>query len=220
MSLEPNSKTSNQQSPDTKNISIEIEPSYPLIVAIVEFFRTQKRPQKSLEICRLGLNYFPGDLGLRLELAMSYLDLSETDKAWLEIKTVLQELNQLAPVLDSIAKYFRNQQNPKLSDWFRQLSAALSKPPEQNAETTGDTPVPSHFPKEEFQPKDPSQVFENLPQGDLEPRTYFQKANEEISLFSSGKITDERDGPKDDPPDSKIVSTLTGWLSQLKETKA
>jgi len=220
MSTEPTIKISNQHPSDIKNISIEIEPSYPLIVALIEFFRTQKRPQKSLEICLRGLDYFPGDLGLRLELAMSYLDLSERDKAGVEILTVIQELTQLSPVLDSMANYFRNQQEPQLSEWFQQLSLVLSKYPEKNTKMKEDTPGASFFPQEDFQPKDSSQVQENSLQGDLEPKTYFQKANEEISLFSSGKITDEKDRSKEVHPDSNVVSTLTNWLSQLKESQA
>lgn len=219
MSPTPTLNNGNQKPSEVKNLTIEIEPSYPLIVAITEFFRVQKKPQKALEICQMGLNYFPGDLGLRLDLAMSYLDLSEKDKAWMEIMTVVQELNQLAPILDSIAKHFRQQEQKELGEWFHQLSLVLSKPPEESPEIKGDPPVLSLFPEEEFQTKENSQVHENSPQGELEPQNYSQNAQEEISLLSPGKITNEKERPQDHS-DSNILSTLTSWLTQLKESKA
>ena len=129
MSPAPVLNNNDQQHPQIKNLSIEIEPSYPFIMAITEFFRAQKKPEKSLELCRMGLNYFPEDLGLRLGMALSYLDLLEKDKAWMEIRTVVQELNQLAPILDSIAKHFRNNEQNNLSEWFHQLCSDYFKIP-------------------------------------------------------------------------------------------
>jgi hypothetical protein len=220
MSPAPLVNNNDQQHPQTKNLTIEIEPSYPLIMAISEFFRAQKKHEKSLELCRMGLNYFPGDLGLRLGMALSYLDLSEKDKAGMEIKTVVQELNQLTSILEAIARHFRNNKQNNLSEWFHQLSQIVSKPPENGPEETAESPGPSLFPEEEFQPEVNSQVHENSPQGDREPQNFFQIANEEISLISSGKITHEKARPREVLPDSNILSTLTGWLSQLKESKA
>lgn len=219
MSLTPTINNNNQEPSEVKNISIEIEPSYPLIVAITEFFRVQKKPQKALEIYQIGLNYFPGDLGLRLGLAISYLDLSEKDKASTEIMAVVQELTQLAPILDSLAKIFQQREQKELGEWFHQLSLVLSQPPGKIPETKGDPPVSSLFPEEEFQTRGNSEVHENSPQGDLEPQNFSPITPEGISLFSPGKIINEKKRPQD-LPDSNILSTLTGWLSQLKESKA
>jgi hypothetical protein len=218
MSPAPIVNNNDQQHPQTNNLSIEIEPSYPLIMAITEFFRAQKKPEKSLELCQMGLNFFPGDLGLRLGMALSYLDLSERDKAGMEIKTVGQELNQLTSILEAIAKHLRNNKQNNLSEWFHQLSQILSKFPGDNLEETTESQAPSLFPKEKFQPEINSQIHETSPQGDREPQTYFQIANEEISLISQGKITNEKARPREVFPDSNILSTLTGWLSQLKES--
>jgi hypothetical protein len=224
MSPETTLDNSNQKPSEVKNLSIEIEPSYPLIVAITEFFRAQKKPQKALELSRVGLNYFPGDLGLRLGLVMSYLDLSEKDKAWMEIKTVVQELNHLAPILNSIAKHFQQNEQNKVGEWFHHLSLILANPPEENpgrqGDTPGDTPTPSLFPEEEFQPKGNPQAHQNSPQREIEPPNYSQIAPEETSLFSPGKKTNEKEKPQEGLPNSNILSTLTGWLSQLKESKA
>jgi hypothetical protein len=218
MSTSPVLNNGDTQHPPIKNLSIEIEPSYPLIVALAEFFRAQKRAKQSLELCRLGLNHFPGDLGLRLGMALSYLDLSEKDKAWMEIRTVVQELNRLASILDSIAKHFRNKAQNHLSEWFQQLSQLLSTSPEDGPEETTDSPVPSLFPEEEFQSGVNSQVHENFPGRDPEPPTHSQTAEEKISPVYPGKTTNEKERPKE-MPDSNLLSTLTSWLSQLKESK-
>ncbi|MBI4768315.1 MAG: hypothetical protein HY787_27580 [Deltaproteobacteria bacterium] len=246
MSPAPTLNNNNRKPVEGKNLLIEIEPSYPLIVAITEFFRAHQRPQKALEICRMGLDYFPGDLGLRLELAMSYLDLSEKDMAWMEINTVVQELNQLAPVLDSIAEHFRQKGQKDLGEWFHQLSLVLSRPPGKNPEMKEDPPALSLFPEEEFQTNPPcpaegmappnmktgslsdapfspgkenSLVHKNSPLGESEPQNSSQKADEKISLASPGKITREKEKPQEALSDSNILSTLTGWLTQLKEGK-
>lgn len=219
MSPTPTLNNSNQKPSEVKNLTIEIEPSYPLIVAITEFFRVQKMPQKALELCQMGLNSFPGDLGLRLGLAICYLDLSEKDKAGTEIMAVVQELTQLAPILASIAKQFREQGQKELGEWFHQLSLSLSKPPEGSRETKGDPAVLSLFPEEEFQTRGNSPVHENSPQEELEPQNFSRITPEKISPFFSGKNTGEKERPQD-LPDSNILSTLTGWLSHLKESKA
>ena len=220
MSLAPILSNGDQQHPERKNLSIEIEPSYPLIVAIAEFFRAQKKPRQSLELCRLGLNYFPGDMGLRLGMAISYLDLSEKEKARTEIKTVVQELNQLAPIFDSISKDLRHREENKLSVWFHQLFQLLSHYPEEDPEGKTDTPVPSLFPEEEFRTGPDCPVPANHPQGVLETKPYSQIANEETSLSTPEKNKNEKETSKGVPSDSNILSTLTGWLSQLKEDKA
>jgi hypothetical protein len=220
MSPAPILSNDGQQNPESKNLSIEIEPSYPLIVATAEFFRAQKKPRQSLELCRLGLNHFPGDMGLRLGMAMSYLDLSEKEKARMEIKTVVQELKQLAPVLDSISKNLRHNEQNKLSDWFHQLSQVLTNYPEEDSEGKSDTPVPSLFPEEEFRTGTDSPIPANPPQGILETKAYFQNSDKEASLLNPRKIEAGKEMPKGVASDSNILSTLTGWLSQLKEEKA
>lgn len=220
MSPAPILSNGGQQHPESKNLSIEIEPSYPLIVATAGFFRAQKKPRQSLDLCRLGLNHFPGDMGLRLEMAMSYLDLSEKEKARMEIKTVVQELNQLAPVLDSISENLRRNEQNKLSEWFHQLSQVLTKCPEEDPEGKADPPVPSLFPEEEFRTGTDSPIPANPPQGVLETKAYSQIADKETSLLNPRKNEAGKETSKGVGSDSNILSTLTGWLSQLKEERA
>jgi hypothetical protein len=208
------------QQPESKNLSIEIEPSYPLIVATAEFFRAQKKPRQSLELCRMGLNHFPGDIGLRLGMAMSYLDLSEKEKARMEIKTVVQELNQLAPILDSMSENLRRNEQNKLAEWFHQLSQVLTKYPEEDPEGKAGTPAPSLFPEEEFRTSTDSPIPANRPQGVLETKAYSQIADREASLLNPEKNKAGQERSKGVASDSNILSTLTGWLSQLKEEKA
>ena len=220
MSPSPILNNADQLQPKSKNLSIEIEPSYPLLMAITEFFRVQKKPQQSLELCRLGLDYFPGDMGLRLGLALSYLELEEKDKAWKEINTAARELSQLAPILDSTSKYLQQNRQNKLSEWFQLLSQFLSKQPEEVPESKADTMIPSLFPEKEFQPEADLEILKNSSPGVLESKTFSQIADEEISLLSPGKNKEEKESPKEALPESNIISTLTGWLSQLKESKA
>ena len=204
---------------EAKSISIEIEPSYPLIVAMTEFFRVQRKPKKALELCQTGLDYFPGDLGLRLGLAMSYLDMSEKDKASTEIMTVVQELIQLAPVLDSLAKTFHQHEQKELGEWFHQLFLILSSPPGKNFETKEDPPVSSLFPEEEFQTKEDHTFQENLIQAESAAPSSSLNVPEWQSPLTQENATGEK-GKFRDFPESNILSTLTGWLSQLKESKA
>jgi hypothetical protein len=135
MTSAPNLPNGDNKRSEAKTLSIEIEPSTPLILAIAQLFRTHKQAGQSVELCRLGLTYFPGDLGLRLGMAMAYGDLNEKEKAWSEIKSVAKELCQLSPVLEKIAEYSRTNALEGLSGWFTHLAQVLSQYP-------GDEPQP------------------------------------------------------------------------------
>lgn len=117
------------KSSEARRLSIEIEPSTPLILAMAQLFRTHEQPNQSLELCRLGLSYFPGHMGLRLGLAMAYWDLQEKEKAWAEIKLVTEELCQLSPVLEKFAEHARVNAMGGLSEWFTLLAQVLSQYP-------------------------------------------------------------------------------------------
>ena len=219
MSLTPSSSNTDKEHSGAKTLSIEIEPSYPLIMATIQFFRAQKKPRQSLELCRLGLNYFPGDLGLRIGSALAYLDLSEKDKAWMEIKAVSQELNQLAPLLESIPKHFQLNEPNNLSEWLGQLSQILSKYPEEGPEKKQESLASPIFPKEELKSAPDTPVVENSAQRDPETKIYSQMLHKEISLSSTGNNKSEAETVREAFGDSKVLSTLTNWLSQLKGNK-
>jgi hypothetical protein len=115
---------------ESRTLSIQVEPSPPLILAMSELFRQHKQPQKAIELCRHGLSIFPGDMGMRLTLAMVYLDLNQQEEAWLEINKVTQELQQLSPVLEKISAC-TNREKQGLSGWFTRLSQILAQYPEK-----------------------------------------------------------------------------------------
>ena len=161
------SNTDNTHS-EIKTLSIEIEPSTPLILAIAQLFRAHKQPDQSVELCRMGLSYFPGDMGLRLGMAMAYGDLNEKEKAWTEIKSVAQELYQLSPVLEIIAEYSRKNDLAGLSEWFTSLAHVLSQYPggqealKPSPSTAKSEMAPS--PLKEERKEEPGQSGEILPE--------------------------------------------------------
>jgi hypothetical protein len=121
---------------ESRTLSIQVDPSPPLILAMSELFRQHKQTQKAIELCRHGLSIFPGDMGMRLALALGYLDLNQKDEAWIEINNVTLELQQLSPILEKIAAC-TGQEKPGLSDWLTRLSQTLAQSPEKGPSGTG-----------------------------------------------------------------------------------
>ena len=54
----------------------------------------------------------------------------------------------------------------------------------------------------------------------METKAYSRIAKEEPSFLTPEKHKNEKETSKGVPSDSNILSTLTGWLAQLKENKA
>jgi hypothetical protein len=219
MSVPPSSTNIDKDQPEAKTLSIEIEPSYPLIMATMQFFRAQKKPKQSLELCLRGLNYFPGDLGLRLGLAMAYLDLKEKDKAGMEIKAVAEQLNHLAPVMGSISTQLQQIEQVNLSEWFTLVAQALSKYPPECLEFKTNSNTPSLSVKEEIAASPSGLVVEKIAPGDLEAKKNSQVLNEELSVFIQEENKGEAETTRESIGDSNVMTTLTGWLSQLKGNK-
>jgi hypothetical protein len=178
-----NSIPGEKKYPETDTLCINIKPSSPLILAISQLFRDHKQSDKAIELCRLGLGYFPGDMGLRLEMAMAYLDMKEVDSAWPELLAVARELNRLGPSLEKIALYCRQEGRDNLSEWFSLLSKLLVQYPS------------------EINPKKEEEGDSYL--SDI--KIILPKPSEDKGL------TEEKENP-----DSKTLSTLTDWLTQLK----
>ena len=126
----------------------------------------------------------------------------------------------MTPVAESIAKYFRDQGQNKFSEWFHRLSQVLSVSPEESLENSIAPPIPPLLPEEGLQAEVESKIEGRSPREPMEPKTFSQIPSQEISLFSPGKVEPEIKRPSEGIPDSNILSTLTGWLSQLKESKA
>jgi hypothetical protein len=219
MSVAPSSTNIDKDQPEAKTLSIEIEPSYPLIMATMQFFRAQKKPKQSLELCLRGLNYFPGDLGLRLGLAMAYLDLKEKDKAGLEMKAVAEQLNHLAPVMGSISTQLRQIEQVSLSEWFTLVAQALSKYPLEGIEFKTNLQTPSLSIKDDLEVPPSGLVVEKIATGDLEAKKNSQVLNKDSSVFPQEENKSEAEATTEALGDSNVLSTLTGWLSQLKGNK-
>jgi hypothetical protein len=194
-----------EQEAKANTISIEIDPSPPLILAIAQLFRAYRQPDQAVRLCRLGLNYFPGDMGLRLGTAMAYMDLNEKDRAMAEIKAVAGELNLLAEPLKSVAGTSRNLGLENLTDWFIRLSQILSNYP---GEGQGQQPAPAL----EGMSTLLREGVESEPHRRQDPEKPAQKDTEAAIDF---RVTLEEEArPSLDP---KVLSTLNKWLSQLKE---
>jgi hypothetical protein len=218
MAPAPSLINTEEEHPGTKNLSIEIEPSYPLIMATIQFFRSQKKPRQTLELCRRGLAYFPGNLGLRIGLALAYLDLSEKDKAWVEFKEVTRELEELAPLLEYVNKHFQHIERNYISEWFDQLSKTLLRYPEESFEEKKEILTPSFFPNEALNSFSEIPVCEKSPHEDLEAKAFSQVFNEE-PLSIPGHEKNEEETARESLGNPKVLSTLTNWLSQLKGNK-
>jgi hypothetical protein len=219
MSVAPNSTNVDKDQPEAKTLSIEIEPSYPLIMATIQFFRNQKKPKQSLELCHRGLTYFPGDLGLRLGSSMAYLDLNEKDKAWSEIKAVAEQLNHLAPIMDSISTQLRQIEQDNLSEWFTLVAQALSKYPSEGIEIKTKNHTLSFFIKDKPEAPLSGLVVEKITTGDLEAKRDSQVLNGKPSVFPQEENKSKVETTTESLGDSNVLSTLTGWLSQLKSNK-
>jgi hypothetical protein len=186
---------------EAKNVSIEIESSPSFILAVAQLFRTYEQPNQSVEICRQGLNNFPGDMGLRLGMALGYLDLKENEKAWAEITAVARELNSLTPSLKTIAYLSRELGQSGLSEWFTLLSQVLTKYPGANL---------------------PDKGYARLPGEKAGEDSEAQAASRDVNLGQSPPplMENEGRGSAGEVRDSKVLSTLTDWVSRLKEDQA
>ncbi|MEW6186664.1 MAG: hypothetical protein AB1585_13095 [Thermodesulfobacteriota bacterium] len=203
------------KSQSSKTLTIEIEPSYPLISAMAQFFRDQKKPRQFLELCRLGLNFFPGDKGLRLKSALAYLDLQETEKAWAEIKSVAAELNRLAADLDLISKHPRLTEEGDLARWLFQLAQILSNGPGEKPDNPTVRNPPSTFLRRETVPGNTG-AEGSAPQsntGSQASKVFPQPPPEEAAKRTAEPVPDGGE-------ENNILSTLNGWLTQLKGSRA
>jgi hypothetical protein len=193
--------TPDKERPEAKTLSIEIEPSPAMILDIVQLFRAHNQLHQAVELCKVGLNVFPQDVGLRLGMAMAFFDLKEQDRAWAEIKTVAQELKNMAPILETIGRHSRQFGETRMAEWFTLISQTLAKYPLEGQEA-GEVP-----PAFEKRLTETSATTFTSPASPAEP-SFPEPSKEERSL------------KEDVPLDSHVLSTLNDWLSQLKGDKA
>lgn len=187
-----------RESLEAKTLSIEIEPSPSIILAMVQLFQAHNRQNQAVELCKVGLNYFPQDIGLRLGMAMVYLELKEKDKAWTEIMAVALELKNLSPTMEIIAEHSRRFGETRLSEWFALVSKTLAKYPNGKQEVALVPPI--------FQKLAPEMEIS------LDSNT-----SEEKALSPSPGPNEDKTGTEERVQvGSNVLSSLNDWLSQLK----
>lgn len=162
--------------PSGRTLSVEIEPSYPLISAMIRFLREQRQFRQSLDLCRMGLECFPGEEGLHLLKALIHLDLGEITEGQREIEDLARSWSRRASDLTALSVHPRSTDWGPLQDWLFRLAQVLSQCPLR---------------AEERAKADESAAPAEEPAG-------------------TSSLQAEKEG------ESKVLDTLTGWLSQLK----
>jgi hypothetical protein len=194
--------TPNTDHPEIKTLSIEIEPSPSLILDMVQLLKIHNRQSLALELCKIALNYFPQDMGLRLGMAMAYMDLNEKEKGRAEILSWAREIKDLSPILEMIARHFRQGGETRLSEWFTLFSNTLAKYPLEGRESAEFQPVPEKTTIKELE------------------KTFYSIASKEELPNSSPELTKEKTEQEEKGQvASPVLSSLNDWLSQLKESK-
>ena len=114
----------------TEDIAVRIDPSIPLLTAMIRLFRSQGQTRQAEEICRLGLDFFPNQNEIRLLRALCRLDLGETAGALDEIKTFASEFKPLSAVLKDLGEALKVQGQEPFSEWAVLMAGVLDNFPE------------------------------------------------------------------------------------------
>jgi hypothetical protein len=114
----------------TEEFSVKIDPSIPLLTAMIRLFRSQGQTRQAVEICRLGLDFFPNQNEIRLLGALCRLDLGETEGALTEIKTFASGFKLLSPILKDLGESLKVQGQEPLSEWAVLMAGVLDNFPE------------------------------------------------------------------------------------------
>jgi hypothetical protein len=198
-----NSTTPDQGKPVAQTLSIEIEPSPSLILDMVHLMKNHNRQNQALELCQMALKYFPKDMGLRLGMALAYMDLNEKEKGRAEILAVAQEIKDIAPSMDMVGRYLQKVGETRLSEWFTQVSNTLvSYPNDEHQE------LPDLQP-----PQEKAAPIELKPS----PDPLLSQADLSFALREQGPEESERE--EKGPQGSQVMATLNDWLTQLKGGK-
>ena len=110
-------------------LAIKVEPSVPFLAELAKLFRAHQQTGNALEICRLGLTYFPENLEIRLLLALAHLDSKQDLDAFSELEAVSKNLSLLAPYLEEIGKLAKITGKESLSEWAFLMAETLLRFP-------------------------------------------------------------------------------------------
>ncbi len=114
----------------TEEFAVKIDPSIPLLTAMIRLFRSQGQTRQAVEICRIGLDFFPNQNEIRLLRALCQLDLGETAGALAEIKTFASGFKPLSGVLKELGESLRVQGQESFSEWAVLLAGVVDNFPE------------------------------------------------------------------------------------------
>jgi hypothetical protein len=121
---------SGKNDPGTEDIAVRINPSIPLLTAMIRLFRSQGQTRQAAEICRMGLDFFPNQNEIRLLGALCRLDLGETVEALAEIKTFVSEFKPLSATLKDLGTSLKVQGHEPYSEWAVLMAGLLDNFPE------------------------------------------------------------------------------------------
>ena len=113
-----------------EDIAVKIDPSIPLLTAMIRLFRSQGQPLQAVEICRMGLDFFPNQNEIRLLRALCRLDLGETAEALDEIKTFASGFKPLSGILKDLGASLKVQGQEPFSEWAVLMAGVLDNFPE------------------------------------------------------------------------------------------
>ena len=116
--------------PNAQDLSIQFEPSVSMLTSMANLFRTQGQYRQATEISRLGVEYYPYRLEMRLLSAICQLDLGEEDAALREMGSLAGEIRPLAPGLKEMGELARRKGLGDLAEWSVLLAQILEKYPE------------------------------------------------------------------------------------------
>jgi hypothetical protein len=114
----------------TEDISVKIDPSIPLLTAMIRLFRSQGQTRQAAEICRMGLDFFPNQNEIRLLRALCQLDLGETAGALAEIETFASGFKPLSGILKDLGESLRVKGQEPFSEWAVLMAGVLDNFPE------------------------------------------------------------------------------------------
>jgi hypothetical protein len=114
----------------TEDISVKIDPSISLLTAMIRLFRNQGQTRQAVEICRMGLDFFPNQSEIRLLRALCQLDLGETAGALTEIKELASGLKPLSPILKDLGNSLKVHGQELFSEWAVLMAGVLDNFPE------------------------------------------------------------------------------------------
>jgi hypothetical protein len=83
-----------------------------------------------MEICRMGLDFFPNQNEIQLLRALCRLDLGETAVALAEIRSFASGFKPLSPVLKDLGQSLKVQGQEPFSEWAVLMAGVLENFPE------------------------------------------------------------------------------------------